>query len=201
MNLYHNIRLIDELGIPHPKWEFVRSSKELKKFHTTKDYCGWTIRVAFFKDNDFRKPIYDNWVPKNKVLKKVDEFAELAQNDYFIVVYPSWKFNKSGTLLIDDDQYIIEAHAGSVQDLMRKGNVDTSLVFNREMKLIDDSIGNPDFLTKKEIKNILKATDIINKPTMLEWAIGQQNEFNFNKLEDLKVAGKMLVKKYEGTVR
>jgi hypothetical protein len=36
---------------------------------------------------------------------------------------------------------------------------------------------------------------------MLEWAIGQQNEFNFNKLEDLKVAGKMLVKKYEGTVR
>ena len=131
MNLYHNIRLIDDLNIPHPKWEFVKSSKELKKFNKIKDYCGWTIRVAFFKNDDFREPIYVNWLPKKQVPKKVDEFAKVAQANYIIVVYPSWKFNKSGTLLIDKDRYVIEATDGSIQDLMRQGKLKTSLVFNK----------------------------------------------------------------------
>ena len=41
----------------------------------------------------------------------------------------------------------------------------------------------------------------INKSMILEWAIGARNEFLFYKLEDLKIAGQMLIKKYEGTIR
>ena len=141
-------------------------------------------------------PIYTNWLAKDKVLAKVDQFSKKAKKDFVIAVYPSWKLYKSGTLLIEPKRIIIEACKGHVAELMREGNCQLRLIYSSDKKLKESS-GDGKFLNSNERQKILKSTNKISrKNIILEWAIGQEKEFIFYKLEDLKEAGKKLLEKY-----
>lgn|SRR3989338_6303873 len=196
MNLIKNFKLIDQWDLARPDWEFVKSSSGLKKFAGIKDYCGWTIRVLYTKPGSFRKPIYVNWLPKSRVKGKIDQFAKQAKKDYVIVVYPSWKLFKSGTLLIDKDRIVVEACRGSIDNLMRHGLCELRLTYDNRRRLIN-AWGKLKFLSASEKKKILSAMGKVKKKGLiLEWAVGQRGEFIFQKLEDVKQAGKLLLKKY-----
>lgn len=195
MNIADNVLLIDQWGLPHPDWEFVKSSVDLKRHHQIKDYCGWTIRVLW-RGKQFKKPLYINWLAKEKVAKEIDQLAKKAKKDYLIVTYPSWIPQKSGTLLIEKNRIIIEACQGKITRLMREGICDVGYQISK-LGQVQSSWGNRHFLTRVEKKKIIDAlAKIPQKNIMLEWAFGQQGEFIFYKLETLAKAGQALIAKY-----
>jgi len=152
--------------------------------------------VLFTKGDNFRQPIYVNWLSKKQVSKKIDQFAKIAKKDFKIAVYPSWKLFKSGTLLIDSNQIIIEACKGHVSNLIRRGNTKLSLIYGKNKKLLE-SVGESKFLSSALRRKILSAVNKVKRENIiLEWAIDQNQEFIFYKLEDLKEAARSLIKKY-----
>ena len=188
--------LIDEWGLPHSEWELVKTSGDLNKFHKIKDYCGWTIKTLSLKYVGYRKPAYANWVEKKLVPQKVDEFAKKLNRDHIISVFPSVKISKNGTLFIGKNRIIIEACSSGMRKLMRKGECEIRLIYDMAMNL-KDCWGNPNFFTAEEKQKILSSINKIRKKeVILEWIIGQRNEFIFYKLESLKQSGEILIKKY-----
>ena len=195
MNIIDNILLMDQWGIPHPDWEFVKSSADLKRHHQIKDYCGWTIRVAW-TGSRFKKPLYVNWLAKEKVPQEIDRLAKQAKKDYLIITYPSWIPQKSGTLLIENNRIVIESCQGQITRLMREGQCDAGYQLGKSGR-IQDSWGNQNFLANREKKQIISAlAKIPEKNIILEWAFGQQKEFIFYKFESMARAGKALLEKY-----
>lgn len=195
MNVAANVLQMDKWGIPHPDWEFVQSSSDLKRHDKIKDYCGWTIRV-FWKTDQFQKPLYANWVSKKDVPGIIDELATKAKKDFVIVTYPSWIPKKSGTLLIEKRRIIIESCKGMITRLMRDGICDAGYQISPASRILS-SWGDKSFLNIKERKQVIDSINKIpSKNIILEWAIGKQKEFIFYKMESVKNAGKALVEKY-----
>lgn len=194
VTILQGLKLIDKAGLPHPRWEFVKNSKDLKKFFGTPDYVGWTIRTADVKNGPW-KNLYVNWLKKKQVPAKIDELQKQQKNKAIFVVYPSWRCKKSGTILIDKGMTVIEATKGAIVDLMRYGKVTVRYSYKSgKMTQVD---GQKDFLTPTERGRILQASKKLkNKGIILEWAIGRQNEFIFYRVENVREAAKLLLKKY-----
>lgn len=194
MTILQGLKTIDRARLPHPEWEFVFSSKDLKKFSKTKDHEGWTIRTVDIKNSPW-KNLYVNWLLKDKVPSRIDELQEKQNGKATFVVYPSWKWKKSGTILIEKDRIIIEATKGAIINLMRYGRIEASYFFEKG-KLVN-STGNVKFLKLHERKKILQApARIKEKNIILEWAITRRDEFVFYRIEDIGEAAKLLLKKY-----
>lgn len=194
MTILEGLTMIDNARLPHPEWEFVRSSHDLKKFYDTEDYVGWTIRTVEVENAPW-KNVYANWVAKIDIPAKVDELQKEQKGNAVFVVYPSWKWNKGGTVLIEGDQVIIEAVADAVVELMRHGRVDVRYVFEgNELKQVD---GNKDLLNDIDIQNILMAKKHISVDNIiLEWGVTTQNKFIFYRIEDIREAARLLLEKY-----
>lgn len=194
MTILQGLKIIDRAGLPHPEWEFVRSSKDLKNFPNIKDYVGWTIRTVEVKNAPW-KNLYVNWLSKSKVPAKVDELQKKQKGKALFVTYPSWKWRKGGTVLIEKDRVVIEVVKGAIVDLMRHGKVDASY-FYQKGKLVDTT-GNAKLLTPTERTKILQASKKIKKKDIiLEWGITTQEKFIFYRIEDIHEAAKLLLKKY-----
>ena len=194
MTILKGLKMIDQAGLPHPEWEFVETSQDLKRFPEIKDYVGWTIRTVHIKNGSW-KNLYVNWLPKKQVPQKIDTLQKQHQNSAIFVVYPSWKWKRGGTLLVENNRVIIETVKGPVVELMRHGRVDAHYHYQRG-RLVD-SQGPRNFLTVTDRKKILEATRRIKeKDIILEWAITTQNRFIFYRIEKIKDAGKLLKIKY-----
>ncbi|MFA6271656.1 MAG: hypothetical protein WC693_00915 [Patescibacteria group bacterium] len=194
MDIYQGLTRIDKAGLPHPEWEFVSSSKDLKKYFKIKDYCGWTVRTARLIGAPW-KNLYVNWLPKKQVPAKIDELQKMHKGKALFVIYPSWNWKKSGTILIEKNRTVIEAAKGSIIDLMRYGKVDASY-FYQHGKLVGSN-GKEQLLSPTERRKILQAEKKIKqKEIILEWGITTQNKFIFYRIETLKEAARLLIQKY-----
>lgn len=194
MTILGGLKLIDRYKLPHPEWEFVKSSKELKKFYKIKDYVGWTIRTVSVANGPW-KNLYVNWLAKKKVPAKIDEFQRQYKGKALFVVYPSWRWKKGGTILKEKGRTIIEAVKGEVVNLMRKGKINASYSYvgNR----LREFTGQKSFLSHKELKKIrLAAGQLKMQGVILEWAISSQNKFIIYRLEKIQEAAKLLLNKY-----
>lgn len=200
MTIFQGLLLIDKLGLPHPEWEFVKTSEDLKKFFKIKDYVGWTIRTVKVNRKRNFKNLYSNWLKKNKVPQTIDNFGKEFRGKATFVIYPSWRWKKGGTLLIDKKRVVIEAKKGSIEELARSGDIAVGYLYNQKFKLID-FWGKKNFLNPRERKRILTAAfKILNQKIkgefIFEWAITTQNKFIFYKVENLKESAQRLLKKY-----
>jgi hypothetical protein len=194
MDIYQGLKIIDDANLLHPEWEFVRSSKDLKKYFKIKDYCGWTVRTVKVTGASWEN-LYVNWLPKKQVPAKIDELQKKHKGKALFVIYPSWKWKKGGTVLIEKDRTVIEAAKGSIVDLMRYGKVDASYSYQRG-KLVS-STGKKQLLTSTEQKKILLAEKKLKqREIILEWGITTQNKFIFYRIETLKDAARLLMEKY-----
>ena len=193
MTILEGLRIIDRAGLPHPEWEFVKSLKDLKKFPKIKDYVGWTIRTVEVRKGRW-KNVYANWLPKKLVPAKINEFQKRLKGKATFVVYPSWKWKKGGTVLIEKDRLVIEAVNGAIVDLMRHGKVTARYVFQRGKLVSSD--GKTSFLTSAEIHKVVEAKKIKRSGILLEWGVTTQNKFIFYRVEDLREAARLLLKKY-----
>jgi len=194
MTILQGLKLIDKYNLPHPRWEFVKDSQDLKKFYKIKDYVGWTIRTVEIKNGKW-KNLYVNWLAKNKVPEKLDELAGKQKGRALFVVYPSWKWKKGGTVLIEKQRTVIEAVKGEIEKLMRKGILDASYYFKNN-KLVNFT-EEKDFLSPKIRKSLLKANKIKKNNIILEWALTTQNKLIFYRAENIKKAGQLLLEKYQ----
>ncbi|MBU0598133.1 hypothetical protein KKF61_04010 [Patescibacteria group bacterium] len=193
MTIYKGLKTIDKNGLPHPTWQFVSSAKEIKNLARIKDYVGWTIRTV--KVNGPWVNHYANCVVKKDVPTTVDKLQVRHKNKALFVIYPSWKWKKGGTVLIEKNRVIIEARRGAIEDLMRYGNVEVSYIF-QQGKLLHTA-GDEKLLTHSELRKILKAQKKLSmKNVILEWGITTQGKFIFYRIEDIKEAARLLIKKY-----
>lgn len=194
MTILEGLKIIDGAGLPHPEWEFVRSSKDLINFLKIKDYCGWTIRTVEVKNGPW-KNLYVNWLPRKQVPTKIDELQKKQNSRALFVIYPSWRWKKAGGILIEKNRVIIEAKKGSIADLMRYGKVGARYVYQKEKLISVD--GDRKLLKPVERRKILQAPKRIKMQNIiLEWAITSQNKFIFYRIEKIKEAAKLLLEKY-----
>ncbi|MFH1366573.1 MAG: hypothetical protein ABIH38_01110 [Patescibacteria group bacterium] len=196
MTILQGLKLIEKYKLPHPEWEFVRTLKGLKKFYSVKDYVGWTIRTVAVEKGSWRN-LYVNWLPKKQVPAKVDELQRKQKGKALFVVYPSWRWKKGGTILKEKGRTIIEAVKGEIVNLMRKGKINSSYVYNGNR--LREFSGQKNFLGQTELRKIREAAGQIKmKGVILEWAITTQNKFTIYRLEKIREASKLLLKKYGG---
>ncbi len=194
MTIYQGLKIIDQAKLPHPEWQFVRTSKDIKNLNKVKDYCGWTIRTAKVDGAPWQN-LYVNWLPKKKVSVKVDELQAQHPGRAMFVIYPSWEWKKGGTILVEKERVVIKATRGEIVNLMRYGKISASYVFQKG-KLVEVN-GDKNFLSVSEIKKVIQAQERIKKKNViLEWGITTQNKFIFYRIEDLKEAAKLLIEKY-----
>ncbi|MDD5040003.1 MAG: hypothetical protein PHY34_02530 [Patescibacteria group bacterium] len=195
MTILHGLQLIDRAKLPHPEWEFVRTSRDLEKFFGIKDYVGWTIRTVAVTKGAW-KNVYTNWLPKNQVPSTIDKFQKQLGGRALFVVYPSWKWKRAGTLLIEKHRAVIETVKGAVVDLMRHGKVDAAYYYDAKLRLAS-TVGDRATLTPGQRTTVLQAVrKLALKNVILEWGITTQDKFIFYRIEGIREAGRLLLKKY-----
>lgn len=192
MKLYQGLLKIEKLKLPHPIWQFIKSGDGLVNMEKIDSYAGWTIRTVKISKGLY-KNLYVNWLPLKKVKKKVDEFQEQLKDRGLFVVYPSWRWQMGGTLLIEKDRQIVEAIKGEIVDLARHGINQSCYIFKKG-RLIE--VTGKRLLDKKVLIQIKKAIKVLNKDTYLEWAVTTQGKFIFYRMNDLRSEAKHLINKY-----
>ncbi|MFA6098888.1 MAG: hypothetical protein WCV50_05060 [Patescibacteria group bacterium] len=194
MTIYQGLKIIDKYEFPHPTWQFVSSSREIKNLARIKDYVGWTIRTVKVFNGPWMNH-YANWVAKKDVPSVVDKLQKKHKNKALFVIYPSWKWKKAGTVLLEKNRTVIEARRGAIVDLMRHGQVEASYFYKRGK--LTAVVGDRNVLTSAERKKVLQAERKITlKNVILEWGITTQGKFIFYRVEDIGEAARLLIKKY-----
>lgn len=194
MKLYQGLLKMQQLKLPHPDWQFVVKGQGLSDLKKISAYAGWTIRTVKVSSGQYQN-IYDNWVPRNQVGKMVDKFQRKLSGRGLFVVYPSWRWQVGGTLLIEKNRQVVEAAKGAITDLARHGVNDVCYIFKKGQI---DSINGQKILSKKILVNLQSAIKALSKGNYyLEWAVTTQGKFIFYRLNDLKSEARLLMNKYK----
>ena len=188
MDKYQGLKLIELLDLPHPDWEFIRSSTELKKFYEKEAKYGWTVRSCLPGSEEVLYLPHKNWAKKEEVPNIIDEFQRKLNGRAIFVVYPSWEFVKSGNILISENEITLEGVYGFLGSLLRGEKAPdatyTSDRFNISFKLKN---GDPNFLDtryKRRIERVL--VNVTTHNILLEWSITTEDELFFHDLIEIK---------------
>ncbi|MFZ5391012.1 MAG: hypothetical protein ACOZAJ_01930, partial [Patescibacteria group bacterium] len=122
MDLQQGLKLIEELKLPHPDWRFVTDKKDLEGLSKVLAYAGWTIRTIKVLKGNY-KNYYANWLSLKRLSSTLVDFQKKLKHKGLFIVYPSWRWRKGGTLLVDKQGFIVEATKGQIADLARHGQV------------------------------------------------------------------------------
>ena len=194
MTFYDGLKLIAKLKLPHPTWQFVRQSSELKRLPRMSAYAGWTIRTAEVRGASYQN-LYANWLPRRQVAARVDRFQRQLRGRGLFVVYPSWRWRKGGAVIVEPGQVVIEAVLGAVVDLARHGRLDTQYIYRRG-RLVS-VIGEPKVLSRLDLKRLLAAAKKLRgRSYYFEWAVSTRGKFIIYRLRDLASEGQALLAKY-----
>lgn len=190
------LKLIAKYKLPHPDWQFVRRGNELKNLNKASAPVGWTVRTVAVQGAPF-KDIYVNRLIKSKVAVTVDQFQRKLRGRGWLAVYPSWNWCKCGTLLIETRQVVIEAVKGEINDLTRRGRVDSRYIFKKGKLVL--AVGDKKLLTKKDLEQIKKPIKVLPRGSYyLEWVITTNHKFIFYYANGLAAEGRVLLDKYSG---
>ena len=142
---------LKELNIPKIEW---------KEFHPDTSYFKedqlWTIRTATFKGNDFNLSRLIGGKAKEARIFALKEY-KVFKNTGLIFYYPYFIAEKSGTLLINEKEIIIEGVHKDLWNLVTDNLRDVSIVEKDNMIL---SYGNKDFLSDKKFVNAITEDSI-----------------------------------------
>ena len=195
MTILQGLRLIERYGLPHPEWQFVRYSEELK-IGRMRDYVGWTIRtVALIKSKKKWKNVFVNWIPKREVPARLDALQKQQEGEAIFVVYPSWTWKKAGAIMSEGMRVTIEGVYGSINDLSRKGKVHSQFLYHRHE--LQHKYGDQSFFAPEE-KRVMRhaCAQLMGKDLIAEFAVTTKNKLIFFRLEQLHEAARLLIEKY-----
>lgn len=161
-----------DLSLPTIPWkEYVPGTELSNEFL-------WTIRSAVNRGDDLNLP--------RLIGKPADEatiFANMLYKEMkdkgMVIYYPFFVAKKSGTLNVCMDKIIIEAVKEDLWNLVTNQNLDVSLIYDRNDKLIS-FYGNKEFMDNSEIEKLLVCAKRIyctyrdklleGKTLLLEWS-------------------------------
>ena len=178
---------IHNMGLPHPKWEFIKNHSDLKYVGSDDEYIGWTIRTCLDEGGDEFYLPHADWLKKEEIEKKIREFKEKIGEEATFVVYPSWEFNKSANIMFTEDKIVVEAVKGTISKLLYGGCPEFVAVFSRSslpMKL--HSEGDESLLTEDEIKMLIKLSNKIEGNKILQLSHTKKGKYFFHDLRELK---------------
>lgn len=174
-------------GLPTIHWEEYEPGIQLDETRL------WTIRSAVYQGIDISLPRVVGATAKEAKSFAVNLRHKLGDNG-MIVYYPYFIAEKSGTLNLHKDKYIIEAVTGDLWNLVTESKIDVSITKSTADKTILSASGNKDFLTTNEISLIEKHIPEIrlmfkdymttNETALLEWSYAYDTDINKNKLGD-----------------
>jgi hypothetical protein len=188
MDKYQGIKLIELFELPHPDWEFVRSSIELKKLYKKEAKYGWTVRSCLPGSEEVLYLPHKNWAEKEKVPKLVDKFQKELNGKAILVVYPSWEFVKSGNILISENEITLEGVYGFLGSLLR-GERDPDATYTSDRYNISFKLkrGDPNFLNLRDRRRIGRALlNVTTNNVQLEWSLTTDDELFFHDLLAIK---------------
>lgn len=186
--------MIDAAGLPHPVWEFVKRSEELKKFSRTRAYAGWTVRKVAERGVSW-KTLYANNLKAADVPQTVGRFQKQCSGQAVFAVYPSWYWRVGGSILAEKNSLIIEASSGHIHNLMRHGQVEAQYTYvgNR----LQASSGRIKIVPPAVRRRMLQGCRRLRqKNVLLEWSISTQGKLIFYRMNSVKDLGKELLQKY-----
>ena len=100
------------------------------------EYVGWTVRTCLDNGgNEFYLP-HANWIKKEDVPIKIEEFKERVKQEATFVVYPSWEFVKGANIMLTEEKIIIEVVKGRIHKLQWSHTTNNRYFFHdlREIK-------------------------------------------------------------------
>ncbi|UZE93911.1 MAG: hypothetical protein IB618_04090 [Candidatus Pacearchaeota archaeon] len=191
MNKLEGILKLEELALPHGDWQIIKKASELNLNKKTKH--GWCIRSCLppeIKKDELALP-FAAYVKTEEVSKIIEKFQKKFRGKGIFVVYPAWKFEKSGNLMLLENSIIIEAVEGFVRDLADGKKVDVYYKYPKyddKIYICDVEVkGNRDLLSSLEITNLLDhARKIPYKNVVLEWSYDTDNNFYFHDIIEIK---------------
>ena len=171
MSKYAGLKMIEEYGLPHPNWRFFTSPSELQKQPWTEAPHGWTIRCAPTLQYSFALPSR-HCLPFDQVGDTRKKMVDNTKVDMF-VVYPSWKFDISGGLLLDGPLAHLEVVRGDIAGLLR-GSRSPDASFSYSIGLLGGWIcvqGHEDILSQSDRALFINAVRILSSEDrlLLEW--------------------------------
>ncbi len=191
MNKLEGILKLEELGLPHKKWQIVKKAEELNL--NKKTTCGWCIRSCLSNGtgkNELALP-FAAYVRAEEIPEIIKKFQKKLEGGGIFVVYPAWRFKKSGNLMLLEYSLIIEAVEGFVRDLADGKRVDV----HYQYPMYDDKIfvggleisGNKNLLSDEERASLLGyAKKIPYKNVVLEWSYDTEDNFYFHDITEIK---------------
>ncbi|MBU1038911.1 hypothetical protein KKC17_01600 [Patescibacteria group bacterium] len=197
MDLYQGLRQIEDLGLPHPIWRFVSVKEDLRDLSKISAYAGWTIRTIKVSKGVY-KNYYANWLNIISLNKSLVAFQRKLKGQGLFIIYPSWRWRKGGTLLVDEQGATVEAVKGEIVALARQGQVMARYYCKKNKKL--KLVYGKNILNSQEKKYLNKAIASVellpNQGYYGEWAVSTKGKFMFYRLNDLVSEGQYLLKKY-----
>lgn len=176
MNKLMGFYELNSLNLPTIQW------KEYTGNETLNPNFLWTVRSAVFNGNDLNLP--------RTVGVKADDATSFAthllyqmKDEGIVIYYPYFIANKSGTLNIYKDQFIIEAVRNDLWNLVTHSDREVTYIIKDDEITFD---GNENFLSKNELKCISSNVPTIRrsfrndllegKSILLEWSLAQKSD-------------------------
>lgn len=114
---YAGLQLIERYGLPHPDWLFVSSPQQVRRRAWACAPHGWTVRCTPTLMYSFALPA-SHCLPFPSIGSVIQRLSKNHKIDMF-VIYPSWKFDISGGLLLDGPSSRLEVVKGDIAMLLR----------------------------------------------------------------------------------
>lgn len=172
-----------KLMIPTIRWEAFTPNEKLDESKL------WTVRSAILTGDDISLPRLVGAPAKESEQFATKLFRQLGE-DGLVIYYPYFVAEKSGTIEIKEDSFIIEAVEKDLWNLVTENKIDTHIRYNTETTELSGE--NSDFLTDDELAQLiqsakrvasikhLKEMSMLGKNILLEWSFAKDCDIDKN---------------------
>ena len=170
MNKLEGFFELQTLPLPSVPWKRYTGKETFSKD------ALWTVRSAFGKGADFHLPRKVGAAAEEAQAFADDLLRKFSSDDY-IIYYPYFIAEKSGTLEITASRSVVEAVRGDLWNLLTHNLRDVTVI---EEKGSYQAYGDPSFLTDEELKELYGyagylrrkygTSMLIDQSLLLEWS-------------------------------
>lgn len=109
----NGLQMLRSFGLPTPEWQEVRSQADVGRLRLADPPHGWTIRTCRTDGKSEIGGFFMNNLPAGDVPAILHGRVRKFEEGEFYIVYPSWKFDMSFNVVLDDSLFIVEGKSGS----------------------------------------------------------------------------------------
>lgn len=180
MNKLEGFLELNTLALNSVPWQRYTGSETLDK------NTLWTVRTAVIRGHDFNLPRKVG-VPAGEAEAFAKELLQRFNKEDYIIYYPYFIAEKSGTLQVSHSRTIIEAVDKDLWNLLTYNHRDVTIIQTGGAISVH---GNGEFLAKAEVQLLLDTADYIRRryrstymsegALLLEWSFAYESDASGN---------------------